>query len=356
MITSRIKKNLVDLVFTILEKSNGHIFTRPLYSGIGNVLVFHRVRPDPGGKTISANSGLEVTPESLEEIIRFFARRDYEFVSLDELYRRLNSGEVANKFVAFTFDDGYADNLTYAYPILKKHQVPFTIYVTTCFPDNTAIIWWYLLEDLILERDRIDVRDGGRENAITCETWNQKETVFMEIRSILLDRHEGDWAATIDSVLGAHDFDLYGHTERLALTWEQIAELEKDPLVTIGAHTTNHYPLNTLPESGVKLEISDSKKRLESELSCPIEHFAYPFGTRNEVGEREFRIVKDSGFKTATTTRCGNIFPEHRHHMECLPRNDISGQRVGRNVNYLNLWVDGTIPCLMNKFERVITA
>jgi hypothetical protein len=70
---------------------------------------------------------------------------------------------------------------------------------------------------------------------------------------------------------------------------------------------------------------------------------------------REFQIVKDCGFKTATTTRNGNIFASHKNNLECLPRIPVSGAELRKNIEYLNLWVDGLVPCHENSFQRVMT-
>jgi len=102
-------------------------------------------------------------------------------------------------------------------------------------------------------------------------------------------------------------------------------------------------------------EVLDSKLRLKLKLQQSIDHFSYPFGSTEEVNEREFSIIKECGFKTATTTRWGNIFSEHKYHNECLPRIHINEKRDFRNVNFLSLSIDGVIPCMVNKFKRVVT-
>jgi len=63
-------------------------------------------------------------------------RADVDLVSLDEMRRRLAERIFWRKFVCFTFDDGYRDNLQYAYPILQRHAVPFGLFVATSFPDR----------------------------------------------------------------------------------------------------------------------------------------------------------------------------------------------------------------------------
>src|SRR5438105_3082694 len=130
----------------VLYYSQIHQLTKPIYSGLGQILMFHRVLPETDKLRIHNHKSLEVSPEYLENLIQFFKKENYRFVSLDDVMQRGSNSKAQKKFVVFTFDDGYVDNYTYAYPIFKKHNVPFTIYVATSLPDGNAVLWWYLLE------------------------------------------------------------------------------------------------------------------------------------------------------------------------------------------------------------------
>ena len=83
-------------------------------------------------------------------------------------------------------DDGYLDNYENAYPIFKKHQIPFAIFVATDFPDKKAVLWWYVIEELILNSTEIQLSDGSQ---YTCETFQEKWDTFRYIREkvLLLD-------------------------------------------------------------------------------------------------------------------------------------------------------------------------
>ena len=81
---------------------------------------------------------LEITPEWLEHKILEYRQRGYTFVSLGDL-----SSLTTKRFICITFDDGYRDNYSLAYPLLERLGVPFTVYVTTGFIDNRLPMWWY---------------------------------------------------------------------------------------------------------------------------------------------------------------------------------------------------------------------
>lgn len=332
--------------------SHCSFITRPLYGGIGYILVLHRVCPPVPGTRLQANAGMEMTPKKLEAVIQFFRNRDYEFISPDQLVERLPNRKNKRKFVVFTFDDGYADNYLHTYPVLKKHHVPFTIYVTTSFPDKKAILWWYILEDLLLEKDRIVIKTGTGEREFNCSSLNEKEETFRDIRSIIMNASTNNYIETVTAIFEPYGIDVYCKTSELTMSWEQIALLSRDPLVTIGAHTVNHYTLSKLSLAEVKNEMLECKRRLESRLDKEVLHFSYPYGGKEEAGKREFELVKACGFKTAVTARFAGIFPAHKHHLECLPRIFIHG---GADDDFLLQVVNGTLTGMANKFKRVVT-
>jgi len=98
---------------------------------------------------------MKVSPEFLEEFILKLKAKGYEFISIDRLYEILQNKEKVKKQIVFTLDDGYKDNYKIAYPIFKKYNIPFVNYLTTSFPERNAYLWWYVLEDILIENDEI---------------------------------------------------------------------------------------------------------------------------------------------------------------------------------------------------------
>jgi peptidoglycan/xylan/chitin deacetylase (PgdA/CDA1 family) len=345
-----VKRAATDRDFWFRARVN--LLTKPMYSGLGSIMALHRVCPASERPRLGFNRDLEITPELLDRTIEFFKIKGYEFVSLDRIHEILKAGGTEKRFVAFTLDDGYIDNLTHALPVFKKHNVPFAVYVANCFPNRTAILWWYVLEDLLWDRNEIQVELNGKKVSYDCSTSQKKDGVF-ELLAGQLTFMSVEQQQTF---LRDYSGDLLEYVNKLALTWEQVSMLNEEPLVTIGAHSSNHVALACASPDEAYEEICSSKLQIESEIGRRVDHFAYPFGGRRAAGKREFELVKRCGFKTATTTRDGNIFSSHRNHLECLPRIPISSADLNKDVSYLNLWVDGLIPCHENGFQRVVTA
>ena len=354
MYSRTIKRVSARILFSLLSHSRSYYLSKPFYSGLGSVLMFHRVCPESSRPRIRGNAGLEVTPEYLENTIKFLRKNNYEIISLSQVAKILNDNYKKKKFAVLTFDDGYIDNYVHAYPIFKKHRVPFSIYVTTNFPDGNGILWWYILEDLILKEARIEFQLNGLEYQYSCASLLQKEWTYQQIHGLILNGPSNDLNQRILQVFKNYDIDFLKKTSQLALTWEQIREMSADPLIEIGAHTINHHVLSKLTDFAVQKEMEGSRDKIESEINQKVEHFSYPFGTRKEVGQREFRIAKKCGFKTSTTTTIANIFEEHKDLLEQLPRIPVNQKRDNGKINYLNLWLNGTLPCIINKFKKIL--
>lgn len=135
MIQQRIKRKLYKL-------------THPV---VGEIWMLHRVVEHVSN--VPEQKELEVTVAWLEQKINEYRSEGYTFVSIDNLPKH-------GRWVCLTFDDGYRDNHTLAYPMLKRLGVPFTVYVTTGFIDNLSPMWWYPGEQLGISTEELKTMDA----------------------------------------------------------------------------------------------------------------------------------------------------------------------------------------------------
>ena len=338
----------------VLRKAAGNFLAkalRPIYSGIGSILCQHRVANRSDSSWVSPNAALEISGDSLELLIRHLIARDIQVISLDEVHAILTTGRKAKPFVAFTFDDGYRDNLTVAYPIFQRYRLPFTVNVTPSSVEDPGTMWWYRLEDLLRSATSISFSNRGTEVTMEAASFQQKNEAFETVEQIIrsLGPSERD-----EFLYRLFDRNPAGPgRERLVMTWAEVRQLAADPLVTIGAHTMRHYDLNKLTDEAVLFELNESRRVIESQIGRKVEHFAYPFGGRNAVGKREFALAKQCQFKTATTTRSANLFSEHAAHLECLPRITLSGGYP--ILSRFDLLQSGAPAAFSNRFRRLVT-
>lgn len=327
-----------------------HIFNKK-YSGKGHILMFHRVIPKSEEPRVHNHESLEISPEHLEQIILYFKRRNYLFISINDLKHHLK-GSSTRKFVVFTFDDGYLDNLTYAYPIFKKYGVPLTIYVTTNFINAKAVMWWYHLEQILLMKETWTFTWENIQYDFECNSRSQKELAFEEVRKLITSSYSAqDHLKKMGNLFETDIQLLLDYTRNNAMSWQQISDLSKDPMVTIGAHTANHLPLKILDSTQLEDEIVNSKIEIEDMIGKRVDHFAYPFGKSIEAGEREYEFVKLHHFSTAVTTNIGNIFEEHINHLHKLPRININSLT---NKDVLDLQVSGLVSFFKNGKNQLV--
>ncbi|NOJ39148.1 polysaccharide deacetylase family protein [Bradyrhizobium australiense] len=295
-----------------------------LARGLGIVLMFHHVRPRRN-VAFAPNQLLEITPEFLIAILVELRREGFDIVPIAAVPDRLRSDRRARPFAVLTFDDGYRDNVEYAWPILRQYESPWTIFVTAEFADGRGRLWWLELEQAIGELDRVVISRNGKLLSLPSRTLDEKQAafdaVYRQLRAGPMER-----LRTVTAELASQaGISTDGLAAQFCLSWAELQDLAREPDVTIGAHTLSHPVLAKLHTTAAAREIAESKVLLERRLGRPIRHFAYPFGDRSSAGEREFRLVRNSGFATAMTSRPGHLFPYHADHLNALPRVSING-------------------------------
>ena len=284
---------------------------------IGFVYMLHHVCPKDISR-IPTNEDLKVSPAFLENLILKYKRLGVVFFSLGQLKEMAFSGiKAKHPFVSFTIDDGYLDNYTYALPIFEKHEVPFSVFVATDFIDKRAILWWDSIEDLILTHDEITTNDGRR---YLCKTYQQRWDTFRYLRDRVLKLDQNCLEDELRKMFDHYDVDWYEPIRQKGMTWEQVRSLASHPLCTIGGHTISHPALNKLSEEEAKREVKEGIERIERNINQPVRYFAYPYGTPNEIGEREFRIVGDFGLQLAFMAHQGCITENNIQFVTRLPR------------------------------------
>ncbi len=314
--------SLMQAVLSMLHYSGLGALAAPFARGKGVIFTLHNVRPEQP-QAFEPNRILKVTPEFLETAIETVQKAGYDIVSLDEAARRMKHVGSTRPFACFTFDDGYRDNRDYAYPVFKKHNLPFAIYIPTAYVDGEGDLWWFVLENAIRKADRIRVVLDGTECVFDTRTPEEKHRAFYGIYWPLRTRPEGELRATVRKIADDVGYDPSSLCRDLIMDWDEVRVLASDPLVTIGAHTRRHFAVAKLSEEEARAEISESVGRIEHELGQPCRHFSFPYGDAGSAGERDFAIAQSLGLETAVTTRKHVVYA--RHALTGLPRVSLNG-------------------------------
>ena len=206
-----------------------HNLTHPV---VGHILMLHSVTEHP------VNPRLEATPKWLEQTIINYQTRGWQFVSLNNF-----SLLTTKKQVCLTFDDGYLDNLTLAYPILKKYQVPFCLYATRDFYRGTAHPHWnpeatMMTAGQLVELSRYPLCTIG------CHTCSHPRLSTLSAEQ--QRRELADCKADLEQLLGTEIHHLaYPHGDYNADTLQIVAELGFHTAVTTSGRPvrTDSHPL-----------------------------------------------------------------------------------------------------------------
>ena len=267
---------------------------------IGYIYTFHMVCPK--GDYLAPIDELRVSPEYFEQFLREQQER-LEFISINELPERIANQRQGKSFGVITFDDGYEDNYTYAYPILKKLGIPFAIYVSVNLVNDHMPIWNYplIIERMIKKHGELNI-DGVRYYSWTKE---QKDQAFKQLKGLLFSLPYDKLHEEFKRIFAEYLMDDVFSAN--TMTWEQIEKLANDPLCTIGSHTMSHCRLTITDNKSLQYELGESKAILEQHIGKPVEHLSYPYGWKTDVSAEAIAFAPQIGYKTALRSFGGPV-------------------------------------------------
>ena len=277
------------------------------------ILAYHRILPVSDPRYAYEQPTMVVTPESFEKNIQWVSRF-FSFVSLSSWLNACKAGRpLPGKSCAITFDDGWIDNAEFALPILKKYEVPATIYCVSGMLRGPGNYWPGRLITLIRVINRsIDLKTAIYQHEALC--WLNKACKHLSIEwgnlgvreydqiveamKCYTDQEVLDFISETKSALS-----LLYEAPRQILNGNELKELLATGLIDIGSHTAKHTRLTqkTSP-SNLRAEIHQSKIELEEELEASVETFCYPNGYHPPIAVEE---VKRSSYLAACTLEKG---------------------------------------------------
>jgi len=261
------------------------------------ILMYHRVLSqfDPFLKG-------DVTKEVFNWQVQILAKH-FNVETLDNALKQLNDGTLKQGTVCITFDDGYADNHSLALPILKKHKVPATFFISTGHL-NGGIMWNDVVIESIrgIEQTEVDLRPIGLS---TFSTSNDKEKVD-SVKKIVAGLKYLGMDERFDKVMELNRISNVKLPDAIMMTDDEVLDLDAQGM-EIGAHTLSHPILERLPLVDAEKEIRGSKEYLEQLLEKKVTTFAYPNGKYNiDYTDAHVEILKSIGFSGAVSTNWGS--------------------------------------------------
>ncbi|MDA7672965.1 polysaccharide deacetylase family protein [Verrucomicrobiales bacterium] len=258
----------------------------------------------------------------MTKFIEHFQMRGYRFIALNDLPAFLESSD-SGPVMILTFDDGYRDNLDFAFPICEAAGIPMAVYVTSGLIDRTFDPWWHSLQSLIMGRECVFTGEPSDGDGLRTTTQDEKERAYQLIYKKVRDA-EATRQQTLEQIWRSNDLNGPPENCDLVMTWDELRQLNESPLVTIGAHTVNHPRLIRCGDDVIKRELVESNIRINEELGFTPIHLAYPFGSENDIPVGISDIANTVGYETAVTTIPRNLEKGDKGLLFTLPRKFIS--------------------------------
>lgn len=307
--------------------------------GAGVILRFERVRPRPSVRFQPSRSG-EITPEFLDRVIGALKRWKYDIIPIEEVCRRAVILASSRRFVCLTFDGIYQDLLTFAYPVLCQHRVPFTVYVPTAFPDGIGEAWWLALEQVIAQEPRVSLVMGRDERHFNVPGVAEKYELYDYLARWMRSLSPAELSATIKDLCTRYVVDVAKLSREVSLDWSDLSKLAADPLATIGGATVSYPILSNMKDADALREMMMGKAVLESALQRAISHFAYPFGERDTWQQKHMVMAEEAGFESAVSSVPGVVEPAGKTPLRALPRINWDGRQ--RSLRSMRLMLSGS--------------
>ena len=241
-------------------------------------------------------SRVTVSPEHFGEQMQVLRER-FRPVGLSDYLERVRRREDLRNVVVVTFDDGYANNLRIAAPILKDLDIPAVFYIATGYLGGEREFWWDELEQLVFGPESLPDRlpdDGPHSNdpdisglsrvELYWKLWHALVVRPADSQRQLLDRL-GAWSGAQPCIRESHR----------PMTPDELVELSSIPGFEIGAHSKTHPRLSELEPSMAGSEIRDSAASIQNLLPTPVRHFSYPYGA---LSEEVKEMVRAAGFQS----------------------------------------------------------
>jgi len=340
----------------------GHVrdFAVRHVGGTAVVLIYHRVAALERDPQL-----LAVTPENFDAQMRMITE-NHRVVSLEELTRDVRRNRVPNRAVAVTFDDGYADNLTTAEPILSARRIPATVFVSSGYVAQPREFWWDELERVLLGPgalpERIELRAGAsvyvtqledslqysEEDAQRDRGWtvldapgNARQRVYVALNRFVRPLSAEVREDALHQLRGLAGLEPSMRPTHRPLSEREVRDLDSSQLVDIGAHTLHHPVLSARSLAEQRNEILNDRDALASMCGRPMRTFSYPYGGLTDYSEETVAIVRGAGFDGACSNHPGIVKPWTDAYR--LPRCVVRDWDANTLAEKLEGWFDGSL-------------
>ena len=266
------------------------------------VFNFHRVRPDGEFSTDLEEWVYDTDASTFAAQMRWL-KANTDVLSEEQLIRHLDDPRPLRRPASLiTFDDGYLDNYTIAYPILRDLDLPATLFVPTQIIGRRQLGWWDQMSYVIKRSTRSSIDVEGQRFELPAQR-REAASFYQEHMKKAPQQRTADLVQRLAEACDVAPPDAE-RAEQELMTWDQIREVASHNF-TVGCHTHTHRVLSTLPASEQERELILSREILEDELAKPVRSIAYPVGERQFLSPETARIARRLGYAAGFTYLTG---------------------------------------------------
>ena len=267
------------------------------------ILCYHRILPR-SAEEFTIESALGVPVKQFQRQIAYLHKK-FCIVPLAEYPALSETQDNKNKpLLSITFDDGYADNIEYAQPILQRYSAPATIFLTTGHIISRRTFWWNELSSYVNNApgNTCNFYLGKKVFTYNLGQSGQKNVLFWQLFDFLRSVDETKKVEYLHTIKDCLCPKIQASPENSDfLSVEQIKNANTE-LIDFGAHTMNHVILTHVPLEQAQIEINESIRYTRSWTGCEVKTFAYPNGQKGDFNEAIKEELKRAGTSCAVTT------------------------------------------------------
>ncbi len=298
------------------------------------VLMYHRILPQDDPRSQLEEPGMIVTPETFRMHMSLI-KQHFDVLPLSLWIKRKHNGEtLPTRCCAITFDDGWADNYEFAYPILQEFNLPATIFLVSDMVGSKQLFWPERLAHVLGEIAQHCPEKWGHP----CLQWIKHKNVSYDYASVPPDQEQ--LSELIQRVKNLPDDEIHAHIDSIEdelklniktnpsiLNWQQMTEMSQSGLIEAGSHTCRHIRLGDgQSEEVLQQEIIQSKSQIEKQLGQSVDAFCYPNG---DYSPRAVELVKQNYQCAVTTSNGWNTINTNEHLLHRIGvHEDISADKT----------------------------
>ncbi len=269
------------------------------------MLMYHRIAREDDPGFVGDPAVISAAPEVFERQIRL-VQRWFSPISLHDLLEFVvDRRPLPSRPALITFDDGYLDNYTAAFPVLRRAGVPAVVFLMTSFMGTGRRPWWDMLDHLFrgTRQPWADIPVIGRR---PLGTHRERRAALREFAEELKNLPGDEMSGAIDGAASALEVAPVPDGPRLFMNWDEIRTMAAEG-ISFQPHTHTHPILSRVSEEQVHAEVAESVRQVAENLGSPPVAFAYPNGRPKDYGEVARRALREAGIPLAFATTPGPV-------------------------------------------------